>query len=172
MVPIDIGRYSERICHVEYSWFGNQPRLGLHLDVSTNPILDLNGNLLPLSHKFGGGGFKDENKSIVSMGFTKPTVIAKNNNLIFVHLFILNNILHGSGTKDQKEYYDNFVSFLKRNIGLDLNKANKDNVKDWENILQFLLTGKTLVSNWSQWWPNNKKVSPFAGPDGNDMEVI
>ena len=169
MIKVMLDRFSKRIVHVDFKWYKNEPRLGIYLDVHVlRPILDKNRQAIPLTDDFNSGGFKSEEKSIQAFGFTSPEKVARDNNLEFVNLFILNNILHGKGQTIQKQYYNNLVRFIKT-LGLDLQKVNASNIAGWEETLRSHLIGKMLSSYWAQWWNG---IYPYVGVDGDgDMKI-
>lgn len=168
---IQIGRHVCKILHVELKYFHSQLRIGLYLDVIGAGINDLNGKPIPLTSSWGAGGFKDEKKSIKDMGFTDPKSIAKQYKFEYVHLFILNNVLHGRGTTPQLQYQQNFIKELLLQIGLDLSKVNESNIDKYNEALNKLLVGKFLEADWHQWWDPNGWKKPYAGPGGDNMLI-
>lgn len=140
--------------------------LGIYLDIESNPIFDLNNNMIPHTSKFGRGGFKDEKLgsrrsgagAIYKFDLPDPTKIFKETGR-FVHLFIFGNHLTGTGTQIQAPFFDNFLSAMSRYFKKNITIFNFD-----EYCPQLL--SKVLLAPWNQWVYFS---GPFAGPDGNDL---
>lgn len=164
MLPMRVfGRYGKTITQCELVWWNNQPRLNCYLDVSTNPLVDQKGKIVPRHC------FKSEKRSISLMGFPDPMFVAVKNKLEHVHPFILNNVLGREGSTDQRQYLDNLVNFIDRNLGLNLRQVNQQNVSVWNSILKTALENKILMSDWA-WWQSRHGF--FAGPGGDNMVIV